>query len=104
MNYSYQVVDGTVFEAYDVLLRKHPTSGKPCVVIVKKTVNSAAVTDSTQYIKSAEFLRDLKLRTGIAGTHDAILESIAALVMTSAELTAAGTPVDSQLVTLPIRH
>lgn len=89
------------YEQYDVLLRKHPSSTKPAVVIIKKKVAGVAVTDTTQYLKSAEFLRDLKPKLGVSGINDDIVESIAAQVMTAAELTAAGTPVDSQLPTLP---
>lgn len=100
-NYSYIQTDPTVLEAYDVLIRRHNSASKPVVVIVKKTVNGTAVTDSTQYVKSAEFLRDLKARNGIVGSYDAMIESIAAQAMTAAELIAAGTPVDSQLPTLP---
>lgn len=100
-NYSFNNASDAVTTVYDVLLRKHPTSGKPVVVIVKKKVAGTDVSDSTQYVKSAEFLRDLKVQMNIAGVTDAVIESIAALVMTSAELTAAGTPVDSQLSSLP---
>jgi len=101
--FSYLFKDGNdaEYEQYDVLLRKHKSSAKPAVVVVKKKVAGVAVADTTQYLKSAEFLRDLKPKVGISGVNDDIVESIAALVMTSAELTAAGTPVDSQLPELP---
>jgi|GEM_PF-4136215 len=98
--YEFKDANDASYEKFDVLLRKHPASSKPVVVIVKKTVAGAAVTDTTQYVKSAEFLRDLKPKVGISGVNDDIVESIASQVMTSAELTAAGTPVDSQLPNL----
>lgn len=100
-NYSYIGSDGNEAENFDIIIRKHPSSTKLAVAIVKKKVAGASVSDTTQYLKGAEFLRDLKPRQNISGKHDDVVESLAALTMTSAELTAAGTPVDSQLPTVP---
>jgi hypothetical protein len=101
LNYSYNGAGDTVATAYDVIARKHPNSGKLAIAIVKKVDGGVTVTDSTQYLKGAEFLRDLKPIAGVLGFFDAVVESIAALAMANAELTAAGTPVDSQLTGLP---
>lgn len=100
LTYTSKDANDADFEQYDVIARKHPSSSKLAIAIVKLKVGGAAVTDSTQYLKGAEFLRDMKPRQKISGTYDELVESIAALAMTSAELTAAGTPVDSQLPTV----
>lgn len=100
-SYEFKDANDASYEKFDLIIRRHPSSSKLCVAIVKKTVAGTAVTDTTQYLKSAEYLRDLKPKVGISGVSDDVVESIAALVMTSAELTAAGTPVDSQLPNLP---
>lgn len=100
-NYSYIDANAAEAENFDIIIRKHPSSTKLAVAIVKKKVAGASVSDTTQYLKGAEFLRDLKPRQNISGRHDDVIESLAALTMTSAELTAAGTPVDSQLPTVP---
>lgn len=100
LNYLFKDANDADYEQYKVIARKHPSSSKIAIAIVKLKVNGAAVSDSTQYLKGAEFLRDLKPKMGISGVNDDVVESIAALAMTSAELTAAGTPVDSQLPTV----
>ncbi|WP_028522778.1 hypothetical protein [Runella limosa] len=99
-SYLFKDANDADYEQYKVIARKHPSSSKIAIAIVKLKVNGAAVSDSTQYLKGAEFLRDLKPKMGISGVNDDVIESIAALAMTSAELTAAGTPVDSQLPTV----
>ncbi len=76
--FSYLFKDGANadYEQFDVLFRKHPSSSKPAVVIVKKKVAGVAVTDTTQYLKSAKFLRDLKPTVDISDVTDDIVPLI----------------------------
>ncbi|MFN4145794.1 MAG: hypothetical protein ACK4GN_08230 [Runella sp.] len=84
LHYEFRDGNDAVYDEWKAYFRKHPASSKPTLEIVFSKRATVAVSDGFRYLKSAEFLRDLKPKVGISGVKDDVVESIAALVMTSA--------------------